>query len=74
MPRPAPCFAYGPSLSAVYRRGGYFVDRLLKGERASHLPVEQPTKFDLFVNLKTAKALGITIPRSVSLRAAKLIE
>lgn len=67
-------FSYGPSLPAVYRRGAYFVDRLLKGEPASRLPVEQPTKFDLFVNLKTSKALGITIPRSVLVRADEVIE
>jgi len=67
-------FAYGPSLSAVYRRGGYFVDRLIKGEPASKLPVEQPTKFDLFINLKTAKALGIKIPSTVLLRADEVIE
>jgi ABC-type uncharacterized transport system substrate-binding protein len=67
-------FAYGPSLPAVYRRGGYFVDRLLKGTPASQLPVEQPTKFDLFINLKTAKALGITVTRTVLLRADELIE
>jgi putative ABC transport system substrate-binding protein len=67
-------FSYGPSLPAVYRRGAYFVDRLIKGEPANRLPVEQPTKFDLFVNLKTAKALGITIPRSVLLRADEVFE
>jgi putative ABC transport system substrate-binding protein len=67
-------FSYGPSLPAVYRRGAYFVDRLLRGERASQLPVEQPTKFDLFVNLKTARALGLTVPSSVLLRADEVIE
>jgi putative ABC transport system substrate-binding protein len=66
--------AYGPSLNVVYRRAAYYVDKILKGEIASNLPVEQPTKFDLFVNLKTAKALGITIPSSVLLRADELIE
>jgi putative ABC transport system substrate-binding protein len=67
-------FSYGPSLPAVYRRGAYFVDRLLKGEPPSRLPVEQPTKFDLFINLKTAQELGLTIPQSVLLRADEVIE
>ncbi|HEY6992531.1 MAG TPA: ABC transporter substrate-binding protein [Xanthobacteraceae bacterium] len=66
--------AYGPSLPAVYRRAAYYVDRLLKGETPSRLPVEQPTKFDLVVNLKTAKTLGLTIPSAVLLRADELIE
>jgi putative ABC transport system substrate-binding protein len=66
--------AYGPSLNVVYRRSAQYVDRLLKGEVPKNLPVEQPTKFDLFVNLKTAKALGITIPPSVMLRADEIIE
>jgi putative ABC transport system substrate-binding protein len=66
--------AYGPSLDLVYRRSAQYVDRLLKGDVPKNLPVEQPTKFDLFVNLKTAKALGITIPPSVVLRADEIIE
>ncbi|HKS87843.1 MAG TPA: ABC transporter substrate-binding protein [Stellaceae bacterium] len=67
-------FAYGPSLPAMYRRGGYFVDRLLKGAAPQTLPVEQPTKFDLFINLKTAKSLGIAIPPAVLVRADEVIE
>jgi putative ABC transport system substrate-binding protein len=66
--------AYGPRLSVVYRRGAHYVDKLLKGKAASDLPVEQPDKFDLFVNMKTAKALGLTIPLSVLLRADEVIE
>src|SRR5262245_59213893 len=66
--------AYGPRLSVVYRRGAHYVDKLLKGATASDLPVEQPDKFDLFVNMKTAKALGLTVPLSVQLRANEVIE
>jgi putative ABC transport system substrate-binding protein len=66
--------AYGPSLNVVYRRAAQYVDKLLKGAIAENLPVEQPTKFDLFVNLKTAKTLGLTIPLSVQVRADKMIE
>jgi putative tryptophan/tyrosine transport system substrate-binding protein len=66
--------AYGPRLSLVYRRAADYVDKLLKGEAASDLPIEQPDEFDLFVNLRTAKALGLTVPLSVMLRANEIIE
>lgn len=66
--------AYGPNLSVVYRRAADYVDKLLKGQSASDLPVEQPVSFDLVINLKTAKALGLTIPPSVLIRADDLIE
>jgi putative ABC transport system substrate-binding protein len=66
--------AYGPSLPAVYRRAAHYADRLLKGASPSDLPIEEPTQFDLVINLKTAKALGLTIPPSVLLSATHVIE
>jgi ABC-type uncharacterized transport system substrate-binding protein len=66
--------AYGPNASAMYHRAAYYVDRILKGTNAGDLPVEEPSKFDLVINLKTAKMLGVTIPESLLLRADEVIE
>ena len=66
--------AYRVNFIALYRRAAYFVDRILKGTKPASLHVEQPTTFDMVVNMKTAKALGIKIPQSVLVRATKVIE
>ena len=66
--------SYGPDLADLFHRGGGYVDKILKGTKPADLPVEQPTKFDLVINLKTAKALGIKIPNELLVQATELIE
>jgi putative ABC transport system substrate-binding protein len=65
---------YGPSVVANFRRASYYVDRIIKGAVPTDLPVEQPMVFDFVINLKTAQALGLTIPQHVLLQATEIVQ
>jgi putative tryptophan/tyrosine transport system substrate-binding protein len=67
-------FSYGVNFPAIYRRVAEYVDKIAKGAKAADLPIEQPTKFELVLNLKTAKAIGITISPAILVRADDVIE
>ena len=66
--------SYGPNISDLYRRAAAYVDRIARGAKPADLPVEQPIKFELVINLKTAKALGLTVPQALLLQAEQILQ
>ena len=74
IPRAGGLLSYGAELGDIFRRAALYVDRILRGAKPADLPVQQPVKFEMAVNFKTAKALGLTVPRSILLRADEVID